>query len=258
VIGPRLASGATAPVHAWGDRAVVKVYHEAPGPAEREAEHTRAARAAGAAAPAVIDVVTIEDRVGVVFERVDRPTMLDALPTEGPPALLARFAALHADLHALRAPTLPAQREIFRAKIEHGHRRGPEPVAAVLAVVETLPDGEALCHGDFHPQNVVLTAGGPRIIDWLNATRGDPLGDVARTLALIEHARSPAVAHVSPGMRSAVARDDLHRYSLLRPVDPSALHRWTVVALAGRLSEQIGSEERATLVAAIDAWLGAH
>src|SRR5262249_24371676 len=54
----------------------------------------------------------------------------------------------------------------------------------ILRVLETLPDADALCHGDYHPDNVLLSARGPLVIDWENAALGDPLADVARTLLL--------------------------------------------------------------------------
>ncbi len=41
-----------------------------------------------------------------------------------------------------------------------------------------------LLHGDFHPNNILYTASGPVVIDWSFASSGDPLLDVARTLAL--------------------------------------------------------------------------
>ena len=37
------------------------------------------------------------------------------------------------------------------------------------------------CTGDLHPQNVILTADGPRIIDWEGAARGPAVADVAMT-----------------------------------------------------------------------------
>jgi aminoglycoside phosphotransferase (APT) family kinase protein len=38
-----------------------------------------------------------------------------------------------------------------------------------------------LCHGDLHPSNVILGSDGPMIVDWFDASRGDPIADVARS-----------------------------------------------------------------------------
>jgi Ser/Thr protein kinase RdoA (MazF antagonist) len=94
-----------------------------------------------------------------VIERADGPTMLTALGDR--PLTLRRQARLlarrHAIVHAVPAPEwLPAP-------------FGDEGGAQVLL------------HQDLHPQNVILTAGGPLIIDWEGAARGPAVADVAMT-----------------------------------------------------------------------------
>jgi len=37
-----------------------------------------------------------------------------------------------------------------------------------------------LCHSDLHPGNVIMTADGPRIIDWACALRASGVFDIAR------------------------------------------------------------------------------
>ena len=45
--------------------------------------------------------------------------------------------------------------------------------------------GTSLLHLDLHPLNVMLSSRGPIIIDWTNASAGDPNVDVALTWALL-------------------------------------------------------------------------
>jgi Ser/Thr protein kinase RdoA (MazF antagonist) len=45
-------------------------------------------------------------------------------------------------------------------------------VTGVLARIERLSPGDELCHGDLHPGNVIMTAEGPRLIDWTAPVRG--------------------------------------------------------------------------------------
>ena len=42
-------------------------------------------------------------------------------------------------------------------------------------------DGDKLCHGDFHPGNVLLTEKGAVVIDWMTASICNPWADMART-----------------------------------------------------------------------------
>ena len=39
----------------------------------------------------------------------------------------------------------------------------------VMSIIERLPPGDGLCHADLHAGNVIITANGPRIVDWLGA-----------------------------------------------------------------------------------------
>lgn len=48
--------------------------------------------------------------------------------------------------------------------------------------IKQLPEGECLCHGDYHPFNLILTLGGsPIVIDFANICRGPSEYDIART-----------------------------------------------------------------------------
>src|ERR671924_42075 len=57
--------------------------------------------------------------------------------------------------------------------------------APAPGVLEQLPDGDRLCHGDFHPANVLVGKRGPVAIDWHRAARGDPMGDLARSRVIL-------------------------------------------------------------------------
>jgi aminoglycoside phosphotransferase (APT) family kinase protein len=61
----------------------------------------------------------------------------------------------------------------------------------VLEGLERLPQGAALCHFDFHPDQVLMTQRGPVVIDWMTAFRGHPLADVARSCVLLSFGQAP-------------------------------------------------------------------
>ena len=48
-------------------------------------------------------------------------------------------------------------------------------------MIDKLADGDTLCHGDFHPGNILLSGDGAFIIDFMNVCCGNYLYDVART-----------------------------------------------------------------------------
>ena len=51
--------------------------------------------------------------------------------------------------------------------------------------LDSMPKHKNLCHGDFNPSNIIITADGtPYIIDWSHATQGNSSADVARSYLL--------------------------------------------------------------------------
>jgi aminoglycoside phosphotransferase (APT) family kinase protein len=126
--------------------------------------------------------------------------------------------------------------------------------AAAAAALEGLPDGETLCHGDFHPGNVIMTSE-PVIIDWLDATRGHPLGDVARTSLLVKHAEVPGPSHLGAAilsLRAAFHAGYIRRYAETRPIDAGALEAWTLPVAAARLAEPVSAAEQEILVSLVE------
>ncbi|MFR9794727.1 phosphotransferase [Streptomyces sp. MS06] len=60
---------------------------------------------------------------------------------------------------------------------ELGAEEAGAALAELLRVLHALPGrspGTRVLHLDLHPDNVLLTADGPRVIDWTNAEDGDP------------------------------------------------------------------------------------
>ncbi|TMK42700.1 MAG: hypothetical protein E6G56_00790 [Actinobacteria bacterium] len=46
-------------------------------------------------------------------------------------------------------------------------------------------EGQALLHLDLHPENVIVAAGVPYLIDWTNAAAGPAPADITQTWVLI-------------------------------------------------------------------------
>jgi tRNA A-37 threonylcarbamoyl transferase component Bud32 len=131
---------------------VLRRYRSRPVP-EREVAVMRFVREHGYPVPAVHEVSGPD----LVLERVDGPTMVDDM-TRRPwrVGVHARaLADLHRRLHAIPPP-------------------------------DFMPgDGRAIVHLDLQPLNVILAVGGPVVIDWANAERGDAATDVALTAVVL-------------------------------------------------------------------------
>ena len=257
-----IAQGATADLFAWpnddvADAVVLKLYH-AGYPlmaAQQEAANARVAHAAGLPTPAVLDVGQIGERAGVLFERIHGPTMLEQMlagPSDALP-LAHTLAELHVALHQISAAHSAAppqqtrlENALTRAKLSQTVRTEMQQILQQLS--RSGPTGLVLCHGDFHPSNIIISPAGPVIIDWVDLTQGDPTADVARTLLLLEYAVLPfnmppeMVAQIT-ALRRQFAAAYVARYTELDALDRPRLQSWMRVVAAARLVEKISADE---------------
>lgn len=183
-LGSPLAAGGSSEIFAWGsdETQVVKLFRTAYSDAvDTEAERARAVFDAGVPVPRVDDVVEVEGRRGIVFERLHGPTLLDCMVRrELSFEETARdLAKLHRSLHAVTVAGLPT-REVLVPQIA---ARLEEPDRSdFIRRLSRVPEGDRLYHGDFHPGNVVRTREGDRAVDWPNAALAHPSYDVARSI----------------------------------------------------------------------------
>ncbi len=257
-IGPRVGYGRTAEMFAWGDGQVLKLFH--PGwPrewAEHELEVARAVHASGMASPAVGELTEVDGRVGIVFERIVGPSMLQELSARPWRLLrLARLLAeLHATMHGCTAEGLPSLHARLTTKIERADGLPPGLRERALAALDRLPASSAICHGDYHPDNVLLSASGPVVIDWTDAANGNPLADVSRS-SLLMRVGAPPVGRASALIllgRRWLHDAYLQRYFELSPGTRQELAAWELPVAVARLSERI-PEETAQVLAIAEA-----
>jgi aminoglycoside phosphotransferase (APT) family kinase protein len=185
-LGEKISGGNWSDVHAWAPGQVVKLF-KAGIPrslSEHEARMTRAALVAGLPAPEVFDQVTVEGRFGIVLQRLDGPTVLQLMRTgamtfgQAGMILAALFMSVH---NAPPPPDVYFVRDWISGTMRiAGHRLPPAIATGILPLLDRLrPADGRLCHGDLNPANVIMTAEGPRLVDWTWAMRGPAALDLA-------------------------------------------------------------------------------
>jgi aminoglycoside phosphotransferase (APT) family kinase protein len=248
----RLAEGREAEVFVRADGNVVKVMRSASqGPrVRREAAALQALADRQHLAPAFVEMAEVEGRPALVSERVGGDDLLARL--EKKPWLVLKVAGTlgraHAAMHAHQAPTsLPALHDELARRVESAKALPERHATAALARLRTLPEGDRLCHGDYHPQNVLGTLEDPVVIDWGDASRGDPAADIARTLLLLRMGELPPDTSAPMRALTAVGRGMLARrylavYRHRAAEKPSRLEDWLFVRAAARFNEELEAE----------------
>ena len=184
IIGHLLAAGQRAEVFEWGSR-VVKLYRSTA--AKRvifgEAAIHAAVEALGLPVPTVWSVQQIGDRWGIVFDRVSGVSFAERM--RGDAAAMPQYrqilARLHTRIHAHPANQFSSLKVWLAASIAQTAHIDEPQKQIFLNGLRDMPDGDRLCPGDFHPMNVLGEASQPIVIDWPNACRGDPAGDICRS-----------------------------------------------------------------------------
>jgi len=256
VKGRLIAKGRTAEVYAWQEKQVLKLFHDwVPEDwVRRELEMGRALSTTSLPTPRLVDSLSLDGRRGIIFERVAGPSMLQLLTTQ--PwrlvSLARQLAELHSMIHAQNGAGFASVHSSLLATLTQTESLPTQIKGDVLNLLRRLPDGTALCHFDFHPDQVMLTPHGPMILDWMTARQGDPLADVARTLVLVTFGQVPHINRLKRNLinifRRAVGRSYLGRYLELHPrVTQGQVEAWMIPVAAARLIENIPGEQQTIL-----------
>jgi aminoglycoside phosphotransferase (APT) family kinase protein len=242
-----IASGRTAEVYAWQAGYVLKLFREwfPLDGVEYEARIAGVIQQAGLPAPAAGEIVEINGRYGLVYERVIGMSMMKDLASR--PWRVVRsarvLAELQARMHRVKgAKDLLALHTRLRKKIQAAAKLPPDLRETVLRGLEALPEGDRLCHGDFHPENILMTTNGAVIIDWIDATRGNPLADVARSTMITMGVAANDPISSNPFAKTFVRLFHaayIRHYFRICPGGEREYRRWLPIVAAARLSENI-------------------
>jgi aminoglycoside phosphotransferase (APT) family kinase protein len=229
-IGRLLAAGNVAEVFEWGSR-VVKLYRSAARKptAFREAAVHAAVEAMGLPVPAVWGVLGVGGRWGIVFDRVKERSFAERMREDRSliPECLLALARLHARIHDQPAREFRSLKSRLATNIA-----GPgfldEPLKqSLLGRLADMPDGDRLCHGDFHPINVLGQNSRPMVIDWPDACCGDPAADACRSYLLLKlHAAD-------------IAEPYLDAYCGITNMPRAKILDWLPYVAAARLAEDV-------------------
>ena len=211
-----------------------------------------AARTAGVSVPQVYEEVVIDGRTGLMMERLNGIDLLTIIGRQ--PWLVFRSGRLtgevHARINAGQAPaSLPAVKDVMNRGLARLASSQPTLAEWVGGILARLPDGDALCHGDFHPGQLMLSGDRYAAFDWSGAKRGDPLFDYARTRVLLSMGEPPPGTQLTLRLLAKIGRRLLissyvrsYERHATGPVDHARVRQWEIVNLAVRMHDGVPGE----------------
>ncbi len=171
-----IAEGRTAEIFLWDEDHILKLYRDwCPSHwVQDEARIAQAVYDAGIPSPAAGEIMEMNGRQGLIYERIQGISMLQDMNAH--PWMILKharsLAELQVKINKQSFTGLPSYKEGLRYAIGKTPHLPDDLRNKTLAWLDTLLDGQRLCHGDYHPGNVILTEAGPIVIDWMTARAG--------------------------------------------------------------------------------------
>jgi tRNA A-37 threonylcarbamoyl transferase component Bud32 len=202
------------------------------------------------AAPKVYELVEVDGAPSIIMERIVGTSMMDQIKKQ--PQLIRQkgieLANMHLGLLRVKADaSLTNSKDQAKYCISKSGSLAEDTKHVLLDLLEHLPGGDFLCHGDFHPGNILHSNGKDYTIDWSGATKGDIAYDVAHTYILLRVV--PRVPGLSPRMHviqkllgKAMASAYLKTITKSIPVDRDQLSIWVLIRAAERTYYGLPSE----------------
>ena len=186
-----LGKGNTAEVIEQDNGRVCKLFYERyPNSAvEREYNNAKLMQKMDIPMPEVYEIVHVGVRVGIIYSRLEGQSVLEKLLQGGDVNLLVnQIVELHKRILGYNTCEVMSYKEFLQLCI--GEKTNNNE--GIYNEIEGLPDGNCLCHGDYHPGNIWVDEDGKvLVIDFMNVCHAPWQYDVARTYVLISEGDVP-------------------------------------------------------------------
>lgn len=253
-----IGQGNTSEIFEWNNNTILKLYrNEMPNDlCVHEFEITKYVYEHLKITPKPIEIINIDGRIGAVYEKLNGKTMLNMMLLK--PWNISKYSKMLANYHVTIQKN--AKGDIQTLTVKEKLKQDIESVS-LLSIREkeliykylgALPDGDTICHFDFHPDNIMVSSNQFYVIDWMTGCVGDPLSDIARTALILNYAEIPRVPFFINAMigvfQKSVYRIYLREYLRLTGTDISDIQKWELPIATARLCEWIPKGESRRLV----------
>jgi aminoglycoside phosphotransferase (APT) family kinase protein len=270
-LGHKIAEGGCSEVYEWenGEKVVKLAKANTDIHAiRREFNSNRVARDLGLPVAQPYEQIDIEGRPGIVFERIDGEPLIERLmkqifqniqsseilESNENQVDLRITAQILSQIHSHSDMTMPSQRDSLKYSINNAKHLADDEKSAIIHRLEQLPLKQQLCHGDPNPGNILIRDGKPVIIDWMDASIGNPEADLAEYIVMIRFGvlppEIPSIAlEFFDSMRESIIAIFLEEYMKLGDVTLEAVDSWILPIAARKLNaDAVSDEEKQVLI----------
>lgn len=247
-LGNPIAKGNTAEIYLC-DNKVVKLFKEYLPNTESlyEAQKQKYAYSCGLHVPKVFEVTEIQGRQAIIMEYAEGESVGELLLNNLNKAehYIGLCVNEQKKIHDRRVNTdeMESMRERLERQIKSVHKLDEKQKENILDKLHSIKFEHRLCHGDFHPFNLILSKKNVNIIDWIDASSGDIRADVFRTYLLY------AQSYIE------LAEMYLQKYCNNTDLTRDEIFQWAPIIIAARFSEEISPQNEVYLKRLLNQYL---
>ena len=247
-LGQPLAAGNTAVIYRLDDK-IVKVFKEGFSKTESvyEAKKQASAYECGLDVPEILNVIEINGRQMIIMEYIEGATLGERLLGDMGQAdyYIDIFVREQQAIHqvSVQETSIEWMTDKLSRQINSSDHLPEMMKELLLKRLNSLEYEPRLCHGDFHPFNVIINKERLTIIDWADSSLGDIRADVYRSFLLLSQSSVN------------IAQKYLRRYCHLSGLSQEEVFKWAPIIAGARLSEEIRLEDMKSLRKIIDTFI---
>ncbi|WP_042163347.1 phosphotransferase [Paenibacillus gorillae] len=273
MVGKKVGEGGCSEVFEWGggNEQIVKVAkgNTIADAVKREFSNSMLVWENGLPAPRPYEFLEVDGRPSIVMERVHGESLMEHFfrylmqspseidQTDDNEDVIKITARLLSETHRMNNLPLPSQKEMMVHSIRSAGYLSEFEKVQVIEHLKGLPFKKQVCHGDPNPGNIMVRGDHAVLIDWMNASTGNPEADLAEYIIMIRyailppHTPSSAVARFD-SLREHIIEVFCEEYRRLSGNSLDEVEDWIMPVAARKLcADAIGEEEKALLLAEI-------
>lgn len=231
---------------------------------QREFNNSLIVSKVGLPVPKPYQVVEINERPGIVFERIygvpikqllfeNLFNLLNGNEQQDSWDVITSIARILSEVHQISNDELPSQRDSIKYQILRVDYLSNSEKNAVIGMLERLPIDNKICHGDPNPDNILVSNEKIVLIDWNDTTKGNPEADIAEFVIMIKFAILPLdipqeIVRIFDSLRESIIEVFMDEYTRLTGITYDDIDPWIAPIAARKLSADAISEEEKQLL----------
>ena len=217
VPGRKLSEGTNANVYEWGEDRVIKLF-KASYPTDRVTEeyyNALAVKGLPFKKAEVLELKKTEFGFGIVFKKISGENMLNYIfRTRDFKGAAQQLADLQKSINKCtfdieKTEALESAHQQLRRRMLASKKADSDATKEMIRFLGTMKEGNSLCHGNLHPDNVLMTDDGPAALSSSGYCIGKPIYDVARTFFLIAYTQTPEMSNAISQGDDAASQNDV-------------------------------------------------